>query len=102
MFKNWGFLIPLALALFFLVMNWACWWANRRNRQRAIDRYHSQVPLVVQILACLAWLLAGSAPALPGWVFLAVALLDLALYSLLYLPIFLLRRAFKSRQEIDP
>lgn len=76
-------------ALYVTVMNGACAYLSRRNRRQGIAKHHSTIPLVVEILLILAALLSPEIPRLP----LAImALADVSLWQLAYLPILLLRR----------
>lgn len=40
----------LGLALFIMAMNWLCVYVSVRNKKRGIDRHHSQVLLVPELL----------------------------------------------------
>jgi ABC-type Fe3+ transport system permease subunit len=40
----------VALALFIMTMNWLCVLASTRNKRKGIDRHHSQVLLVPELL----------------------------------------------------
>jgi uncharacterized membrane protein len=73
------------IALSVIVMNYACVIASYRNRLRGIDRHHSTLPLVPQILLVLADRASSIAPArvLPWPWLLGLALADIGLWVLL-------------------
>jgi len=94
-----------AVALLFLLfgvlvasLNWACIFACY-HRHRAGNRSAvSLVPLIgiasIGIAACVS--IASTPPLIPGWILALAAMSDPASISLLYLPIFLLRRASRK------
>ena len=96
---NVGSSIVLALAAFMVVFNWRCVVASYRFRRQGIDRHVSTVPAVAQVLVLVAAFISSSSPSplVPGWVFCLVALSDVALLQVLYLPVFLLRRKFRAQ-----
>ena len=90
--------VVLALAICVVVLNWGCVIASIRMRRQGLPRHVSTVPLVAQVLVGLALFLSmDNAVGVPNWVYGCIALADPALYSLLYLPIFLLRRRYLKK-----
>jgi hypothetical protein len=83
----------LAVAAFVVVMNWGCVIVSMRNKRRGIDRHHSTVPIVSLLLAALASLIYPRAEKI--WM-ISVPLLDIANWSLLWLPVVLIREARKK------
>jgi hypothetical protein len=80
------------------VLNCGCVIANIRFKRQGIKRHVSTQPLLAQIFAYIGALLSSRTltPLLPGWIFWLVALSDVALLSILYYPIFLIRRKFRA------
>lgn len=81
-------LIPLALALLVVGLNWLYLAMDCRRRRRGEAGRVSMVPLVAQLLAgvgCIA-LQPSITPWTPRWAYLAVALLDPALLEMLCWP----------------
>lgn len=93
--------IFLALAAFVVAMNWACLIANLRYRKKGIKKHSSTVPIVAQFFAALAANTGSHSGITPILVCVAVALADPALYSLLYLPIFLLQKNSNAGKNND-
>jgi len=91
--------IALALAACAAVFNWACVIASYRFRRQGVQRHVSTVPIVAQALVVIAAVISARAasPLAPTWLFWLVAFLDPALFSILYLPVFLLRRRFHAQ-----
>lgn len=84
-----------ASAACIIVMNYACVVLSYRNKLRGIDRHHSTVPLVAQILLILSDRVSSvvRAPLLPCAWLLALGLADISLWLLFFsLIAFLLRR----------
>jgi hypothetical protein len=80
----------LLLAAYIVVMNWGCVIVSMSNKRRGIDRHHSTVPIVSFVLAALAYLIHPR----PGKMWMIfVPLLDIANWSLLWLPVALIREA---------
>lgn len=50
-------ILLLGAALFIMTMNWLCVIASNRNRKRGIDKHHSQVLLIPELLLGVAALL---------------------------------------------
>jgi hypothetical protein len=88
-------LMILLLAAYIVVMNWGCVIVSLRNKKRGIDRHHSMVPILSLILAALACL---AYPAPEKMWLISVPLLDIANWSLLWLPVGLIRESMKSRR----
>jgi hypothetical protein len=86
----------LLIAAYIVVMNWGCVIISIRNKRRRIDRHHSTVPIVSFILAALAY---GLYPRADGRWMIAVPLLDIANWSLLWLPVALFREWKKKSTE---
>lgn len=84
--------VLIALAIGVVVMNYAAAMLSARNKRLGIDKHHSMVFLVAQLLL---WLAAVASPVVPRWVLFAIAAADLSLWMLLYLPIFLLLQRFR-------
>jgi hypothetical protein len=85
------FILAFAILLFaayIVFMNWGCVAVSMRNKRRGIDRHHSTVPVVSFILAALAHLIYPRAD--EGWM-ITVPLLDIGNWSLLWLPVRLIR-----------
>ena len=80
-------------APFIVVMNAGAAFYSIRNRRRGIDKHYSLVPLAAQFLLFTAAILS---PSVPRWGLVAIALADLSLWQLLYMPLFLLRRRGKT------
>ncbi len=95
------FILSIAILLFgayIVVMNWGCVIAGMRNKRRGIVRHHSTVPVVSFVLAALAFLIYPRSDKL--WM-ISVPLLDIANWSLLWLPVVLIREAkTKSMTEL--
>jgi hypothetical protein len=87
----------LVLAVVVCVLNWGCVIASYRLRRQGSKRHVSTIPLVAQILISLAVLVTPASSSVPLWLFWVVAFADPALYSILYLPLFLLRRKFSAK-----
>src|ERR1051325_8461610 len=80
------FILALAILVFaayIVVMNWGCVIVSMRNKRRGIDRHHSTVPIISIILAALAYFIYPRPDKM--WLF-SVPLLDIANWSLLWLP----------------
>lgn len=92
-------ILILLCAAYIVVMNWVCVIISTRNKKRGIDRHHSTVPLISFILAALAILIYP----LPNKIWMiAVPLLDIANWSLLWLPVLLIRewKAKKITEQV--
>jgi hypothetical protein len=92
-----GFILSLAIlacAAFVVVMNWGCFIVTMRNKRRGIDRHHSTVPMVSVLLAALAHLIYPRPEKM--WM-IFVPLFDIANWSLLWLPMVLIREARKKK-----
>lgn len=98
-----GALIVLLLlaSLYVAMMNWACAYFSVRNRRLGIDKHHSMVHFVPQILVGLAWLIheSNNSAWLPSIGFIAIALVDISLLFLFFLPVFLAWRVLQNRQS---
>ena len=84
----------LVFAACIVVMNWSCVIVSARNKRRAIDRHRSTVPFVSLVLAALASLIYPRPEKM--WM-ISVPLLDIAHWSLLWLPVRLIREARTKR-----
>ena len=85
--------LALAILLFtayIIVMNWGCAIVSTMNRRRGIDRHYSTVPIVSLVLASLASLVYPGSDKM--WM-ISLPLLDIANWSLLSLPIALIRES---------
>jgi hypothetical protein len=80
------------LGALIIVMNWGCAIVSLANRYRGIDRHHSVVPLVAQILFILADLVSSFAShrILSSRVLFVAGLTDISLLWLLGWPFILL------------
>ena len=88
-----GTAIVLTLfGVYIVVMNYWCAIASVRNKRKGLDRHYSMIPLVAQVVFGVAYTASSFAPAaiLPGALLLVLALSDLSLWSLLWLPFHLL------------
>ena len=91
------FILALAILVFaayIVVMNWGCVIVSMRNKRRGIDRHHSTVPIISIILAALAYFIYPRPDKM--WMF-SVPLLDIANWSLLWLPVVLIRESRTKR-----
>ena len=86
--------IVLALGACVVVLNWACVIANIRLRRQGAKRHVSTISFVPQLLVLISAIVSSRlvSPPIPGWVFWLVAFADPALFSILYYPVFLLRK----------
>jgi hypothetical protein len=84
----------MLLAAYVVVMNWGCVIVSMRNKRRGMDRHHSTVPIVSYVLVALASLICP--PPRTVWM-IAVPLLDIANWQLLWLPALLFRERRKKR-----
>lgn len=87
-------IIILLFAAYIVVMNWGCVIVSSRNRRLGIDRHHSTVPVVTLVLVVLAYLLYPRQD--KSWM-IVIPLLDIANWSLLWLPVMLIREARRKR-----
>ena len=89
----------LALGACVVALNWVGVIASYRLKRQGSSRHVSLVHLVPQLFVLVAAIISSrfASPALPGWLFLLVALVDPALYSILFLPVFLLRRRLRAQ-----
>jgi len=96
MFFNTLCLVLLIIAAAVVFLNWGCVVVSLLYKRQGIKRHVSTVPLVAQVFVILAATVqtGASSPWLPGWAFWVVACADVALWSILCLPLFLLRRRF--------
>jgi hypothetical protein len=95
------FILAIAILLFaayIVVMNWGCVIFSMRNKIRGIDRHHSTVPIVSFVLAALAYLIYPRPD--KTWM-IAVPMLDIANWSLLWLPVALIR-ALRTKRITEP
>ena len=83
-------------ALFVVGMNWSCVFLNFRNRRRGIDKHHSMVPVVAQVLLVIAAQCSRleQSPWLPTLAFWILGLADISLWMLASLPFVLLYRKY--------
>ncbi|MCA9233661.1 MAG: hypothetical protein KDA57_23680, partial [Planctomycetales bacterium] len=90
--------VLLVTAALVVAGNWAAVVWSLRLKSRGIERHISTVPLVAQILAFLAAVVASQSvsPILPAWSYCVVACSDIALYSMLLVPVYLLRSRFRA------
>lgn len=90
-------ILAIAILLFgayIVVMNWGSVIVSTRNKKRGIDRHHSTVPIISFVLAALAYLIYPHPDKM--WM-ISVPLLDVANWSLLLLPVVLIRESRKKR-----
>jgi len=80
------------LGAYIVAMNAGCVFVSLRNQRRGIDRHHSTVPLVAQILLGSAGSISSF---IPHWLLWSVALADISLWSLLY---FVVRLPFHPKE----
>lgn len=89
--------VILLLAAYIVAMNWGCVIGSLRNRKRGIDRYHSTVPLASAIFAWIGHMIWPWPD--KAWI-IAIPLLDIANWNLLWLPVaFIRERLAKSIAE---
>ena len=79
----------LLLAGYVVVMNWGCVIVSMNNKRRGIDWHHSTVPILSVILVALASLTYPRPDTM--WM-IYVPLLDIANWSLLWLPVVLIEK----------
>ena len=74
----------LFLALCVAVLNWGHVIANHRFKQRGVQQRISTMPMIAPLFVWVAAVIChpGSGM-LPGWVYLAILLLDTTIYSIL-------------------
>src|SRR4051812_37194816 len=91
-------LVLLAAAAYVAAINWASVYFSCRNLRLGIPKHHSMTPLISQVFVVLAWLVhqPTAMPWIPAKAFLLIALADLSLWSLLWLPVVLIRRALTA------
>lgn len=82
-------------ALFVVLCNAGCVLASMRNRRLGVDRHHSTVPFVPQILLLLS---AMVSPIVPRPLLWAIGLSDVGLWELACVPLFLLRQRLRRRR----
>lgn len=81
-------------------MNWLCAIQSNRNIRRGIERHHSMVPVVAQLLVSIAGLIEWlSGVMVPASIFWLIALIDLSLLGIVYLPIFFIRERLRLRMR---
>ena len=96
-------LVLLVVASLVVIANWWAVIENGRNRRSGIDRHISMVPAAAQIIVLIAALIENASGAIiPSLIVWIIALSDLSLWGLLYLPIFLVRRRLCSRKRSSP
>jgi hypothetical protein len=87
----------LLFAAYVVVINWGCVIVSMRNKRRGIDRHHSTVPIFsfgVTVVAMIIYPRHDRAV----WMF-SVPLVDIANWSLLWLPFGLIRECMKKGTE---
>jgi hypothetical protein len=86
-----GFLL---LAILVVLLNWIALLVSVRNKRRGIDRHVSPIPIAAQVFGVVGAIISYFNPAEPirPWAYILVALLDVPLWSLAYLPIYWLKR----------
>ena len=87
-------IVLLLFAAYVVVINWGCLLFSIRNKVRGIDRHHSTVPIVSFVLVALARLLYP--PQDKSWMII-IPLVDIANWSLLWLPIELIQEWRKKK-----
>ena len=90
--------VLLALGACVVVVNWYAVIASYRFKRQGVARHISLIPALSQIFVIAAAFIAhlGAVSGIPEWLFWAVALSDVSLYSILYFPAHLLRRRFRA------
>ena len=99
MFLSLLSLLLLFFAALVVVLNWGYVVASVRFKRSGIRRHISTVPLVAQsfvVASAVAQSKVSNQWLLPPWAFWAVALSDISLWSILYFPVFVLRRKFRG------
>lgn len=89
--------VLLAFGAFLGVMNWVFHFVNLQNWRRGIDHHVSPIPLVAQLLAGIAAVVARGLGLdwIPVATFWFVALIDLSIWTLASLPAFLVWRGVR-------
>jgi len=88
-------IVSVVLALlgtYIVAMNWGCFIVTYHNQRRGIDRHHSTVPIIAQLLLAGACYLSSL---IPHWVLWSIALCDISILFLLY---FLIRILLQSEK----
>jgi hypothetical protein len=89
--------VVLLFAAYIVAMNWGCVIVSLRNRKRGIDRHHSTVPIASLIFAGMGHMIWPWPD--KSWI-IAIPLLDIANWSLLWLPVaFIREKRMKSIAE---
>jgi hypothetical protein len=93
--------VLLGFGLWVVALNWACTVASYRLQQSRMQWGACVVPVVAQVLVGTAALVSSlsASPLLPGWLFWLVAMTDVALLQILYLPVLLMRREFVRKSN---
>jgi hypothetical protein len=86
-------IVLLLLAAYIVVMNWICVIVSTRNQKRGIDRHSSMVPLISVIATVSSYLISPHPNT--EWMFV-IPLLDLSNWSLVWLPLYLLRESIRK------
>ncbi len=86
----------LLFAAYIVVMNWGCVVVSIRNKRRGIDRHHSTVPLLSLFITALAVVVY------PWPWMIAVPLLDIANWSLVWAPFGLIWELCRKRNVEPP
>ena len=92
-------IIILLIAAYIVVMNWGCIFASMRNRWKGIDKHHSTVPVVSLILAGIAFTAYPYTPKM--WIGI-IPLVDIANWSMLWLPVVLIKEAGEKKRSAEP
>lgn len=84
----------VVLALIVIFLNYTVVFAYFRNKRQGITKHSSMIFVLPQVLLLLAYAALRHLPhaSLSGWALLSIALLDPGIWTILSLPIFLLRR----------
>lgn len=96
MFLSIASVILALLGAYIVIMNCACIVISLRNQHRCIDRHHSSVLFVGQLLLCASGYFS---PIIPRWLLWSAALADISLW---YMLLFLVRLPFRRRSPPIP
>ncbi len=84
----------VVLALVVIVLNYTVVYSYFRNKRLGIEKHSSMIFVLPEVLLLLAYAVFRHLPhaSLSGWVLLGIALLDPGIWTILALPLSLLRR----------
>ena len=89
-------IVILFFALCIVAINWSSVIRNMRNKRHGIHHHHSSIPIVSFILVALSYIIY---PRPDKGVALIIPLLDVANWRLLWLPVAMIRHAWKKEKH---